>query len=207
MLKLLFFILLGTGCSTGFAAPAETLVQRYFRDLTSLRAEFVQQVFDERSEIIQQSSGRVYMQKPRRFRWDYREPYRQIIVADGRRLWLYDSELEQVTVRQLDEALTAAPLALLSGAAPIDEAFAIGESYTRDQLQWFELQPKTEQAEFKLLRVAFQGEALKILELEDVFNQRTRLQFDELERNPTIDPVLLRFVPPPGADVIGDIPR
>lgn len=130
-----------------------------------------------------------------------------MIVADGQRLWLYDKELQQVTVRVLDQALSATPLALLSGAAPIEEAFTVTSASKRDGLQWYELRPKEEQTEFKLLRVAFNGDTLKIIELEDAFNQRTRLSFEQLQPNVAIDPELLRFIPPKGVDVVGDVPR
>jgi outer membrane lipoprotein carrier protein len=144
------------------------------------------------------------MQKPGHFRWDYAPPAEQVIVADGERLWMYDVELEQVTVRALDEALNSTPFALLSGAAPIEDAFTVTSQSEREGWQWFELQPKQEQPDFKRLRVAFQGETLKAIELEDALNQRTRLTFEQLERNATLDPGAFQFTPPPGVDVIGD---
>ena len=184
------------------AQPAQ--VQRYFQDLKSLRADFIQRVFDERSQIVQSSSGQMLMQKPGKFRWNYRTPAEQVIVADGDRLWAYDVDLAQVTVRKLDKALSATPLALLSGAAPIEDTFTVGEARNRDGLAWYELTPKQSQPEFRLLRVAFKAELLVTLELEDGFGQRTRLDFQKLERNPALDPALLKFAPPPGVDVVGD---
>ncbi len=184
------------------AQPAQ--VQRYFQDLKSLRADFIQRVFDERSQIVQSSSGQMLMQKPGKFRWNYRTPAEQIIVADGDRLWAYDVDLAQVTVRKLDKALSVTPLALLSGAAPIEDTFTVGEARNRDGLAWYELTPKQPQPEFRLLRVAFKAELLVSLELEDGFGQRTRLDFQKLERNPALDPALLKFAPPPGVDVVGD---
>ncbi len=193
-------------CTFYVTAATETSVQRYFLSLRSLQAEFVQEVYDARSRRIDASSGRMFMQKPGRFRWDYEKPFAQVIVSDGQRLWHYDRELEQVTVRRLDTALSSTPLALLSGAAPIEEAFLITPSRVKEGLQWFELRPKDTQAEFKLLRVAFRGDRLDTIELEDTFEQRTRLQFRRLQRNVPIDPTLLRFVPPAGVDVVGDVP-
>jgi outer membrane lipoprotein carrier protein len=186
-------------------AWAETRVQRYFQDLQSLRADFIQRVYDERAQIVQSSSGQMLMRKPGQFRWDYRTPAAQIIVADGERLWAYDVDLAQVTVRKLDTALSSTPLALLSGAAPIEEAFTVGDVQTRDGLDWYDLTPKQPQPDFRLLRVAFKGALLVSLELEDSFGQRTRLDFQKLERNPTVDSVLLKFTPPPGVDVVGDV--
>jgi outer membrane lipoprotein carrier protein len=186
-------------------AWAEMRVQRYFQDLQSLRADFIQRVYDERAQIVQSSSGQMLMRKPGQFRWDYRTPAAQIIVADGERLWAYDVDLAQVTVRKLDTALSSTPLALLSGAAPIEEAFTVGDVRTRDGLDWYDLTPRQPQPDFRLLRVAFKGALLVSLELEDSFGQRTRLDFQKLERNPTLDSVLLKFTPPPGVDVVGDV--
>ncbi|MFO7641342.1 MAG: outer membrane lipoprotein chaperone LolA [Candidatus Competibacteraceae bacterium] len=185
------------------AAPPAS-VQRYFQDLQALRADFIQRVFDERARIVQTSSGQMLMRKPGQFRWNYRTPAEQIIIADGERLWAYDVDLEQVTVRRLDRALGSTPLALLSGAAPIEESFKVGGAQRRDGLDWYELTPREPQSEFRALRVAFKGETLVSLELEDHFGQRTRLDFQNLESNPDFDPALLRFTPPPGVDVVGD---
>jgi len=200
-LRLIILMLgLGLAVSTLAAAP----VQRYFQNLKSLRADFIQRVFDERGRVMQTSSGRMLMRKPGQFRWDYQTPAEQVIVADGERLWAYDVDLAQVTVRKLDQALSSTPLALLSGAAPIEETFTVGSVRRQDGLDWYELTPRQPQSEFRLLRVAFRGDALISLELEDSFGQRTRLDFQKLERNPAFDPALLKFTPPPGVDVVGD---
>lgn len=200
LIILMFGLILATPAPSAAPSP----VQRYFQDLRSLRADFIQRVFDERARVVQSSSGQMLMQKPGKFRWDYRTPSEQIIVADGNRLWAYDIDLAQVTVRKLDRALGSTPLALLSGAAPIEETFTVGNALGRDGLTWYELAPKQPQPEFRLLRVAFKGDLLVSLELEDGFGQRTRLDFQKLERNPMLDPALLKFTPPPGVDVVGD---
>lgn len=194
--------LLLSALSVTWAATAP--VQRYFQELRALRADFVQEIYDEQGRLIRRSSGRMLMQQPGKFRWDYQKPSPQIVVADGQRLWSYDQDLEQVSVRPLDQALSATPLSLLSGTAPLDASFTIGPGQVRDGLTWYELQPKQSQPEFRLLRVAFRGEVLASLELEDGFGQRTRLDLDHLERNPSLDPALLRFTPPAGVDVVGD---
>jgi outer membrane lipoprotein carrier protein len=202
--RMLFALVLGWSLTLPVQSAPQSPVQGYFQDLRSLRADFIQRVFDEQSRMVQTSSGQMLMQKPGKFRWDYQTPAEQIIVADGERLWAYDVDLEQVTVRKLDTALSATPLALLSGVAPIDETFTIGPVRQRDGLDWYELTPRQPQPEFRLLRVAFKGDLLVSLELEDSFGQRTRLDFQKLERNPVLDPALLKFTPPPGVDVVGD---
>ena len=194
------------GLLTG-AEAAQSLVTGYFRDLQSLETDFVQSVFDADSQLIESSSGHMLMQKPGRFRWDYRQPYEQLIVADGDRIWHYDSDLEQVTVRRLDRALSATPLALLSGAAPLEDAFTIEDGRKDQGLQWYVLRPRDTQSDFRVLRIAFDANRdLKAIELEDAFKQRTQLNFQALRRDVAIDPALLRFVPPPGVDVVGDLP-
>ncbi|MFO1371678.1 MAG: outer membrane lipoprotein chaperone LolA [Candidatus Competibacteraceae bacterium] len=204
MIRQLIVMMLGLLLALPAQAAPQAPVQRYFRDLQALRADFIQRVFDEHSRVLQTSSGRMLMQKPGKFRWDYRTPAEQIIVADGERLWAYDVDLAQVTVRKLDKALSSTPLALLSGAAPIEETFDVGSVRRQDGLEWYDLTPKQPQAEFRFLRVAFKGDTLVSLELEDSFGQHTRLDFQKLERNPTLDPALLKFTPPPGVDVVGD---
>ncbi|CDI03642.1 MAG: outer membrane lipoprotein chaperone LolA [Candidatus Competibacter denitrificans] len=188
--------------SPAWAAPSQ--VQRYFQELRSLRADFSQSVYDDRARVMQSASGRMLMQKPGKFRWDYRAPAEQIIVADGARLWAYDVGLAQVTVRKLDKALSSTPLALLTGEVPLEETFDIGMARQAEGLTWYDLTPKQPQPEFRLLRVGFKGELLVSLEMEDGFGQRTRLDFQKLERNPPLDPALLKFTPPPGVDVVGD---
>ncbi|MCP5159862.1 MAG: outer membrane lipoprotein chaperone LolA [Gammaproteobacteria bacterium] len=185
-------------------SAAQSPVQRYFQDLQSLRADFIQRVFNEQAQIVHTSSGQMLMQKPGKFRWDYQSPAKQVIVADGERLWAYDVELAQVTVRPLDTALGSTPLALLSGVAPIEDTFTVSPVRQQGGLNWYELTPQPLQPEFRLLRVAFKDDVLVSLELEDSFGQRTRLDFQKLERNPVLDPALLKFTPPPGVDVVGD---
>jgi outer membrane lipoprotein carrier protein len=201
---MLFALVLGWSLTLPAQSAPQSPVQGYFQDLRSLRADFIQRVFDEQSRMVQTSSGQMLMQKPGKFRWNYQTPAEQVIVADGERLWAYDVDLEQVTVRKLDTALSSTPLALLSGAAPIDETFTIGPVRQQDGLDWYELTPRQPQPEFRLLRVAFKGDLLVSLELEDGFGQRTRLDFQKLERNPALDPALLKFTPPPDVDVVGD---
>ena len=214
MRKTLFFLsffwifVLATFCCLGAApaAPALAKVNDYFRGLESLRADFVQTVFDDQAKLVQTSSGRMHMQRPGKFSWDYQEPYPQLIIADGSRLWLYDSDLAQVSVKLMDNALSATPLALLSGAAPIEDTFSVGEQTEQGGLQWFELRPKDPEAEFKSLWIGFKDDTLATIELADRFGQSTRLSFENLERNVQIDPATFIFIPPPGVDVVGDLP-
>ena len=188
------------------AFAADTTVQDYFRNLQSLQADFEQTVFDERNRVLQTSRGRMLMAKPDRFRWDYSEPYQQLIIADGDRLWQYDADLEQVTVRKLDQAVGATPLALLSGNVPVDSAFDVAPPIDSQGERWYVLTPKQTDSDFRELRIGFRDNTLSELELLDMFDRRTRLTLTDPQPNIALDRQLFQFTPPPGVDVIGDLP-
>ncbi|MEZ5594662.1 MAG: outer membrane lipoprotein chaperone LolA [Gammaproteobacteria bacterium] len=176
----------------------------YFDTLRSLQADFTQTVLDETGQTLEQSSGEMYMQRPGRFRWEYRTPYSQLIVADGTRIWLYDLDLEQVTVRKLDDTLSSAPLAMLGNDAPLATAFVITRLGERDGLVWYDLKPKQSNSEVSFVRLGFQGSELRMLEVEDSLRRLTRMALSKVQRNPSLAADLFVFTPPPGVDVIGD---
>lgn len=200
--NILFFLALFSPCLSLFAQPDLGPID-YFDDLQALRADFSQTVYDERGARLEQASGRMYMQRPGLLRWDYRAPYRQQVVADGSRIWLYDQDLEQVTVQPLDDALGAMPLALLSGGEPLDAVFDIEPLPASGQLRWYSLRTRQSRDELNVLRLGFDDQSLRVLEMEDGLWRRTRIAFANVERNPELDPALFRFEPPPGVDVIG----
>lgn len=178
-------------------------VERYFKGLESLSADFVQTIYDEHGKTIEQASGRMYMERPRRFRWDYQRPYRQLVVADGTRVWLYDESLQQITVEPLDKALGATPLALLSGSKALSKVFTIQPLQAQGQLSWYELRPHQPQQQLQFLRLGFFDNQLRVLEMDDALQRRTRIALDHVERNPKLDAALFHFTPPPGVDVVG----
>ncbi len=180
-------------------------IEAYFAELDTLQAQFAQTVYDEQGRRLEQSSGTLSMQRPLRLRWVYHAPHEQLLVADGRRLWLYDPNLEQVTVQFLDDTLATTPLALLSGAQPLAELFTIRRLEGTGRLQWYQLRPRdVESAEVSTLRLAFANGELEVLEIEDGFRRRTRLALADVQFNPELAPDLFRFDPPEQADVIGD---
>ncbi|HHM05047.1 MAG TPA: outer membrane lipoprotein chaperone LolA [Gammaproteobacteria bacterium] len=176
----------------------------FFDGLTTLRAEFRQTVQDVRLNVNEQASGTVMIQRPGRFRWDYREPYEQLIVADGEKIWMYDVDLEQITVKPLDDTLGDTPAQLLSTTRPLEESFTVFDDGQADGLEWARLLPKSKDGNFQQVRLGFDGQTLRRMELQDSFNQTTRLDFSAVERNPPLDPAAFRFVPPPGVDVVGE---
>ncbi len=184
-------------------AAALTRVQAYLDSLHSLRAGFDQALFDAESRPVQESSGTLRLQRPGRFRWDYAPPFEQSIVADGERLWIYDADLEQVTVRTLDKTLASTPAMLLSGDGRVRDGYDFQAGFTAEGIEWIELAPRVTDTDFRLVRLGFEGEALRVMDLVDSLGQTTRIRFREIENNPELDAEVFRFAPPEGADVIG----
>ena len=109
-----------------FAADSIARVDAYLATLSTLTADFVQVVQDKQGQVTERAAGTLSISRPNRFRWDYQQPYVQTIVADGKKLWLYDPDLEQVTVRSLEQGLGATPAMLLSGSGKVGDAFSAG---------------------------------------------------------------------------------
>jgi len=185
------------------AEPAAERVDRYLSGLQTLRGSFQQEIVDATGAVREAAEGTLAIQKPGRFRWDYRSPSPQLLVSDGSTIWLYDEELEQVTVRKADATLTATPASLLSGRDKASERFAVATGTPHDGLEWVVLTPKAGDTDFREVRLGFHGDSLQRMELEDRLGQTTRIAFSGLERNIQLPPDLFTFEPPPGVDVVG----
>ncbi len=187
-------------------APGANLerFQQFLRTTQSTTADFEQKVFDRNKKLVQESSGRFAFLRPGRFRWTYAKPFAQLIVGDGERVWVYDRDLNQVTVRRIAKALGSTPAALLAGASDVDKAFDLAEGGDRDGLAWVEAKPRDKDAGFERIRLGMSVSGIEAMELVDNFGQTTLLRFTKLVRNPQIDPETFRFTPPKGADVLGE---
>lgn len=203
-MRALIFVFISALAAPVLALDGPARLSAFLDQVHSLRADFQQSVYDEDARPLDDSSGKVYIARPGRFRWDYTEPYPQEIVGDGEQVWIYDSELEQVTVRPLGDALGDTPVMLLSSDEPVEHSFEVRAVEGPDGYDWAELTPLAEQVSFKRIRLGFDGEILRIMELDDAFGQLTRLRFARVERNPDLDPALFRFTPPEGADVFSN---
>ncbi|MFZ5522918.1 MAG: outer membrane lipoprotein chaperone LolA [Pseudomonadota bacterium] len=189
---------------TAHAAAIEKL-NSFIAATHSARADFTQEVFDQTGKRIQRSSGVMQFQRPGKFRWTYQKPYEQLIVGDGEKFWLYDADLNQVTVKKLDAALGSSPAALLSGSNEIERGFALAEDGSRDRLEWLLAIPKAQDSGFEKIRMAFDAQAgLAIMELYDTFGNKTVLRFSATQRNPEIPDRQFHFTPPKGADVLSE---
>lgn len=197
------------GCLLAFAALATTPLraaddlQTVITGLNSFSASFEQTLYDADSEPLQTTRGTIALKRPGRFNWQYTDPATQEIVADGTRIWLYDKELEQVTVNEIDDRIAGTPLVLLMGTAPLADAFnvkAVGES---EGIDWHELTPKSTEGDFQLVFIGLRGEALAAMELRDNFGQATQIIFSDFKANSELDDSLFVFNAPEGVDVIG----
>lgn len=167
-------------------------------------ADFTQTVTDRAGRVSQQASGKMAFARPGKFRWDYSAPYEQVIVSDGAKLWLYDKDLEQVSVKPLADAIAGTPAALLAGDNAIEKYFTLKDAPDADGLEWLEATPKNRDTTFERIRMGFRGDALVQMDLFDFFGQRTTLKLARLVRNPAIPAARFAFTPPKGADVIGE---
>jgi outer membrane lipoprotein carrier protein len=179
-------------------------MQQFLRDVKSLKADFSQVVLDANGKQVKQSTGTLVIRRPDHFRWDYAKPDAETIVADGKRLWLYDVELQQVTVKPLDKTLATSPAVLLSGSNDVDRNFTVTDQGERDGLAWVQLTPKVQDSDFDSVRLGFKGEDIAVMELKDNLGNTTRISFDHIQRNPAVADDRFHFTPPAGADVIGD---
>jgi outer membrane lipoprotein carrier protein len=190
------------------SAPAEKLppyVTDFFAGLHTLQADFEQQVVDGNNKPLQSSQGHMWIKRPGRFRWDYETPYRQQLVADGKHLWSYDEDLEQVTVQKATDVLTSTPAMLLSGEEPLGNVFNIEEINAGKDEQHVLLTPKSDDSNVTRIHLFFSGKALARIKAEDNFGNTTTFSFTAFERNPPLDKAVFTFVPPAGADVVGDV--
>lgn len=176
----------------------------FVKSTQSARAEFTQTVLDKRANATQQASGTMEFSRPGKFRWTYTKPYAQTIVGDGKKLWIYDSELNQVSVKPLDAALGSSPAALLAGSNAIERGFTLNDIGVDDGLEWLEATPKAKDTSFESIRMGFSSNTLAVMELKDSFGQTTVIRFANLQRNPKIAANTFKFTPPKGADVIGE---
>ncbi|GAB1231794.1 outer membrane lipoprotein chaperone LolA [Ferrigenium sp. UT4] len=204
MLKYFVSILLLCCVTTAHAAATDRL-KTFIAGTRSAQAEFTQTVLDSKGHKMQTASGIMQFVRPGKFRWEYRQPYAQLIVGDGQKFWMYDADLNQVTVKKLDAALGSSPAALLSGSNEIERDFILQDIGVRDGLEWLQATPKSAESTFEKILMAFNARSeLVAMELHDAFGHHTVLRFSALQRNPAIPPQRFRFVPPQGADVLGE---
>jgi outer membrane lipoprotein carrier protein len=203
VLRALFALAVLAACVPANAGSLERF-QAFIRTTQSARGDFEQKVYDRNKKLVQDSKGNFAFQRPGRFRWVFSKPYSQVIVGDGQKVWVYDPDLNQVTVRKLTSALGATPAALIAGSADIEQSFVFADAGESDGLQWLDAKPREKDAGFERIRMGFGLAGIDAMELVDQFGQTTMLKFSNLQRNPALEPGTFRFTPPKGADLLGE---
>ena len=198
--RLLVAGLLSLSCTTVVAGAGERL-DAYLSGLDTIASRFEQRLFDERRKLLERARGTLLIDRPGRFRFDYADPP-QLIVGDGAKVWIYDPELAQVTVRDVDAALGSTPALLLTSGRPVAESFRVEELDVGANVDVFTLEPRAEDASFTRIRLAFAGGELRRMELDDQFGQTTLLTFHDIRRRPDLPADAFTFTPPAGVDVI-----
>ena len=203
MLRLAIALIALAAAVPAASAASMERFQAFIRGTQSARADFEQKVYDRNKKLVQESRGSFSFVRPGKFRWAFSKPYSQLIVGDGEKVWVYDEDLNQVTVRKLSHALGATPAALISGSADVEQAFVFSDTGESDGLQWLDARPKERDAGFERIRMGFSASGIDAMELVDQFGQTTRLRFSSVQKNPKLDPGTFRFTPPKGADLLG----
>lgn len=186
-----------------FGSEAIQRLEKFISEVDSFEGQFIQTVFDENGEVVQDSNGDVALDKPGKFRWQYTRPHPQLILADGEYLWIYDEELLQAIAKPASEALGNAPIMLLTNIRPLSEDFKIMDAPTRDGLDWVELIPLAQDTEFHRILIGLDENGVQKMELHDYFSQRTVIEFVNLMTNVTFPSDKFTFNAPEGVDVVG----
>ncbi len=186
------------------ASPGLDALKHFLEEIRTFEATFGQEVLDESMQSLDGGRGRVWIKRPGLFRWNYDPPDAQEIVGDGDLVWVYDVELEQVTVRNQSEALGTTPALLLAGGEDMEQNYTIIDIGTQGRFDWVNLIPLDEDSSFTEVRIGFEDNRLRFMELLDTLGQRTRMSFVDLKENGPIDNQVFDFLPPVGVDVIDD---
>ncbi len=188
------------------AAPAQAdavaTLREFLAQTRTAHGEFTQQVTRGSAQVAPPSSGTFSFERPGKFRWTYVKPYEQVLVADGERLFLYDKDLNQVTVKRISAALPASPASILFGGNEFERDFVVADGGVRDGLAWLTATPRAKESQFERIEIGWRDGAPAAMVIADSFGQVSRLTFSRFERNAKVDAQLFRFVPPAGADVI-----
>lgn len=179
-------------------------VKVFYEQTQSIRANFHQVVTDKQGRKVQDVSGEMQLKRPNKFRWDYYQPYEQQIISDGQQVWLYDTDLAQVTVRELSKALGSSPAGLLAGGKAVEESFTLVNIDRKDSLDWVSAIPKEKESGFDNILLGFKDNKIQAMSLVDSFGHHTQIEFTQVQVNPALNEKNFLFKPPKGVDVVGE---
>jgi outer membrane lipoprotein carrier protein len=178
-------------------------LNNFFTKVSSLKGSFNQQVFSKKGKLIQNSTGLMYLNRPGKFRWVYKTPDPQTIVGDGKNIWIYDEDLEQVTIKPLTRALSSAPIAILTRKQSPDAQFVVKPMKASAGLDWFQLTPRKKSKDFRNIQMGLDKKGnMRQMIMLDQLGQKTVIKFNT-QSNVPISGKQFYFQPPAGVDVIG----
>ena len=186
------------------ADSARAELEAFSRNIQIISAHFEQSVIGAKGNRGEVSSGTLALKAPRQFRWQTTSPYEQLIVADGNRVWIYDPDLEQVSVRSQGAEEAHSPLSVLTDLSQLDHEFTATEAGERDGMQWLKLVSKAKEPEFAFAELGFDQANLARMRFEDSLGNTTEIQFSNWQRDPKLPTDTFSFTPPKGVDVVGD---
>lgn len=187
------------------ADSARARLDAFAKGLQAVSAHFAQTVYDVNGQPADRTEGTLALSAPRQFRWETTTPYKQLIVADGMQVWIYDPELEQVTVRNQGVEESHSPLTVLTDLGQLDREFRTSEQGSHDGCLWLRLKSTAKDPQFEYADLGFGPAGLERMDFKDILGNRTEIRFSAWQRNPKLPAGTFKFTPPKGADVIGDI--
>lgn len=199
----MFFVLSMLFATNLTAGEGERLLDKFLTQTKTMSADFAQTLRTDEGDVLQETSGKFYLSRPGKFRWDYTKPYAQEIVSDGEDVWVHDVDLQQVTVQKRSASLGNTPMALVEGQIQLADAYNVSELDHRDGIYRMKLVSKNNEADFSELVVGVDESGLRFMQLRDQFEQTTDIVFSDLDSNKKLESALFEFVPPEGADVFG----
>lgn len=194
--------LLATHPLAVLAADAQTQLKTFVASVSSATGKFTQATTGEQGATQRAQRGEFAFQRPGKFKWSVTQPYEQLVVSDGQRLFQYDPDLAQVTVRQVDQAIGTSPAAILFGSGDLTQAFDVTPLPARDGLQWLRAKPRSADAGFAQVDIGMRDNLPARVELLDSFGQTTRVELSDIQSNPSLPASEFTFEPPAGVDVV-----
>ena len=198
-------LLLFTEARAESPESAREQLEAFSEGLLNVQLEFSQVVTSQDGSVQDRAGGQAWLQRPDRMRWVYQGDFPEIIVADGRNVWIYDEALQQVTVKQQSDRIADAPLLILTDLSQLDQQFQVAELGIYEDMNLLELRSNDAESEFERLLVGVDDDGIRMMIMEDAFGQRTEIQFSNVVRNADIEPGIFSFTPPEDADVVGEV--
>jgi outer membrane lipoprotein carrier protein len=181
----------------------ETKLDKIIKSINTLQGTFQQTLHNKKGAILQKSTGQYFVKKPNKFYWDYQTPQKQLVISNGKILWLYDVDLEQVTKKDANDSTADSPISVLLNQKNLATAFKMKPLGVRENYNWYRLTPKEENSGFSEFYVGYDDEYIKVMELHDSFSNITQILFENNQKNLNIKNSFFDFKPPKGVDVIG----